>query len=298
MYQPRHARIERVNVETNATRYAFAAGLLVVLVLLFRVLQRLTSARHGQEWTSGGKNVAYLLVQAGHVAAVLMLVPGIAREALTQGALPSAAAWAGTFAVAGVVLIELVGALGIRLLLGAGLAKELEAGNVAAGVAAAANYVAVGILAAPTLAGSDLAGLALACAFFGIAVLTQTLYVVLFRALTVYDDAEQIHGENLAAAISYAGVSLAVALVLARALTGGEFAGWGPALAGYGGVAVTALALYPVRQVIVGGLVLGRIPVPRGGALDHAIGVDRNAGIAMLEAMAYLATAVALVQLA
>jgi hypothetical protein len=90
---------------------------------------------------------------------------------------------------------------------------------------------------------------------------------------------------------------VAVAVVLARALLGGEFVGWGPALLGYATVAASALALYPVRQLIVQGLVLGRAPTLRGGALDQAIGAERNTAMAMLEALAYLATAVALVQL-
>ena len=133
--------------------------------------------------------------------------------------------------------------------------------------------------------------------FFGISVATLALYVALFRVLTTYDDSEQIQGENLAAAISYAGISVSIALVLARALKGGDFLGWADALSGYFWVVVSALALYPVRQLIVQGLILGRAPTLRGGSLDDAIGVDRNAGMALMEALAYLATAVAIVEL-
>jgi uncharacterized membrane protein YjfL (UPF0719 family) len=279
-------------------RYAFAIGTTAALLVLFHVIQRLVSPRHTLKGDARGPNVAYLLVQAGHAAAVLLLVPGIVREALTHDSLAFSVLWAAAFLLAGVALIQLVGEMGIRLLLRATLRKELETGNVAAGVSAAANYVAVGILAAPAIAGSDLQGFGLSFAFFGLAVITQAAYVALFRSLTVYDDSEQIQGENLAAALSYAGISVAVAIVLARALTGEDFVGWGPALLGYAGVAVSALALYPVRQLIVQGLVLGRAPTIRGGALDHAIGVERNTGMAILEALAYLATAVALAELA
>lgn len=278
-------------------QYAFATATLVALLVFFHAVQRFFAPHHTLEGDARGKNPAYLFVQAGHVAAILLLVPGVVREALTHDSLAANIGWAALFGVSGVLLIQLVGELGIRLLLSATLKHELETGNVAAGVAAGANYVAVGILAAPAIAGSDFQGLGLSCAFFSLAVATQAGYVSLFRALTVYDDAEQIQGENLAAALSYAGLTVAVSLVLARALTGGDFEGWGPALTGYAGVAATALALYPVRQLLVGGLVLGRAPTLRGGALDHAIGVERNAGMAALEALAYLATAVALVQL-
>jgi uncharacterized membrane protein YjfL (UPF0719 family) len=279
------------------TTFAFAAGTTVVLLLLFHAVQRLFSPKHTLPGDTGGRNVAYQLVQSGHLLAALLLVPGIVHEALTHDSLASAALWAGAFALAGIALIQVVGELGIRLLLHATLAKELESGNVAAGVAAGANYVAVGILAAPAIAGSDLQGLGLSIAFFALAIATLAAFVALFRALTTYDDSEQIQGENLAAALSYAGVSVSVALVLSRALTGGDFAGWTSALAGFGSVAAWALGLYPVRQLLVQGLVLGRAPTLRGGSLDDAIGTERNVGMAVMEALTYLATAVAIVQL-
>ena len=68
----------------------------------------------------------------------------------------------------------------------------------------------MGILAAPAIAGSDLQGLGLSVAFFALAMVTQAAYVGLFRTLTTYDDSEQIQGENLAAAVSYAGISVAI----------------------------------------------------------------------------------------
>jgi uncharacterized membrane protein YjfL (UPF0719 family) len=279
------------------TRFTFAAGTAVGLLLLFHVAQRILSPKHTLSSDARGKNAAYLIVQSGHVLAVLLLVPGIVKEALSHDSLAASALWAAAFSVAGIALIQIVGALGIRLLLSSTLERELESGNVAAGVAAGANYVAVGVLAAPAIAGSDLKGLALAVVFFGIAVATLALYVVLFRALTTYDDSEQIKGENFAAAVSYAGISIAIALVLARALTGGDFTGWADALSGYFWVAISALALYPVRQLLVQGLILGRAPTFRGGSLDDAIGGDRNAGLAVMEALAYLATAGAIVAL-
>jgi uncharacterized membrane protein YjfL (UPF0719 family) len=278
-------------------RFAFATGTAVALIVLFHAAQRLFASSRTLAGAGRRSSVADLFVQSGHVLAALLLVPGIVREAMTHESIAAAALWAAAFVLAGIVLIQIAGELGIRLLLRSTLAQELSTGNVAAGVAAGANYVAIGILAAPAIAGSDLKGLGLSTAFFGIAVATLALYVALFRALTTYDDAEQIQGENLAAAVSYAGVSVAIALVLARAVTGGDFTGWADALNGYAGVAAGALALYPIRQIIVQGLLLGRAPTLRGGSLDDAIGVDRNAGMAAMEALTYLAAAVAIVQL-
>ncbi len=277
-------------------RFIFATGTALGLLLMFHLVQKLFSRQHTVGADLRGKNVAYLLVQSGHVLAVLFLVPGITREALTHGSVWNAALWATAFAAAGILLIQIVGQLGIRLLLRSTLARELERSNVAAGVAGGANYVAVGILAAQAIPGSDLRGLGLSVAFFAISVVTLAIYVALFRTLTIYDDAEQIQGENLAAAISYAGVTVAVAVVLARALKG-DFEGWHVSLTGYAWVAASALALYPVRQIIVQGLILGRAPAFRGGALDSEIGIERNGGMAVMEALTYLATAVTITEL-
>ena len=282
----------------NLTRFAFATGTAVALLITFHIVQRMFERRHTVSGDAKGSNVAYLLLQAGHVIAVLLLVPGIVIEALTHhDTLRESATWGAVFVVVGVLLIHIAGALGVLLLLRSSLRAELERGNVAAGVAGAANYVAIGILAAKTIAGSDLRDVGLSMAFFGLAVGSLALWVVLFRALTAYDDAEQIRGENLTAAISYAGVTVAVAMLLARALRGGDFEGWMPALKGFASVAVLAFALYPVRQLVVQGLILGRMPSIRGGALDDAIGTERNVGMAAMESLTYIATASAISEL-
>lgn len=277
-------------------RAGFATGTTVALLILFHVLQRIVSPKHTLVGDMRGNNAAYQLVQAGHALAVLLLLPGVVREAMIAPTIATGALWALAFSAAGVLLIQIVGSLGIRLLLSSTLAAELDSGNAAAGIAGGVNYVAIGILASRAVAGSDLRGLGLAVVFFCLAVFTHAVFVALFRALTAYDDSEQIQGENLAASLSYAGVTVAVALILARALEG-DFTGWASSLAGFGWVAVGALALYPVRQIIVQGLILGRAPSLRGGALDDAIGKERNTGMAAMEALTYLAASFVIVSL-
>ena len=114
--------------------------------------------------------------------------------------------------------------------------------------------------------------------------------VIAFRALTAYDDAEQIQSENLAAALSYAGLTIAVALIIARALEG-DFVTWTASLTGYGKALLFVLALYPVRQILVQMAFLGGGFSFHKGSLDRAIEERRNAGAAALEAASYIATA-------
>jgi uncharacterized membrane protein YjfL (UPF0719 family) len=285
-------------VETDAvTRASFGVGLTVVLVLLLRLGERILSPKHLIAIDMRGKNVAYQVLHAGHVLAVLLLVPGVVKNCVTGTNLATNVIWAGAFGIAGLVLVQGVGNLGVRMLLRGTLQAELERGNVAAGVAAAANYVGIGIVASKAIAGSDLRGLGLAITFFGIALATLALFMTLFRALTTYDDAEQIQGENLAAALSYAGITIAIAIIVSHALEG-DFEGWSTSLLGYARFAGAAVILYPVRQIVIQGLLLGRAPTLRGGALDVAIGVDRNRGAAVLEALTYVATAWTISELA
>ena len=147
------------------------------------------------------------------------------------------------------------------------------------------------------MSGGDLREIGLSLTFFVIGQVTLLLFITLFRALTTYDDAEQIEGENLAAALSYAGVSIAIGVIIARALEG-DFTSWSESLRGYGGVLLFLLMLYPVRQILVQVVLLGAPFTFRGGRLDTGVAAERNEGMGALEAVSYLATAFAIAELA
>jgi uncharacterized membrane protein YjfL (UPF0719 family) len=264
---------------------------MIALLALLRVGQRLLGRSTPADLLHG--NVAHGMVQVGQVVGVF-LVGAAAVKGCVHGEgyahdLPRVVG----FAVVGLALLLIIGQLGIRLLFRAQLAAELSRGNVAAGVAAGAHYAATAIITSHAVSGGDLHDLGLALIFFGIGQLTLLAFVILFRALTVYDDAEQIKGENLAAALSYAGVSVAVAIVVGRALDG-DFVSWGESLKGYGAVLLFLLGLYPVRQILVQMILLGAPFSLRGGRLDTGIAAERNAGLGALEAVSYVATALAI----
>ena len=156
--------------------------------------------------------------RVGQVLAVFLVAASVVKNGMKGDSIAHDALWIAAFAAVGVLLISITGRIGTQLLLQARLAKEIERGNVAAGVAAAANYIATGIITAAAVSGSGLHDLGLALIFFLIAQVTLHVFATLFRALTTYDDAEQIAGENLAAALSYSGLLIAVAIVVARAV--------------------------------------------------------------------------------
>ncbi len=267
-----------------------AATTLVMLVLLL-----LTRRSLGSDLTKG--NSAQRLFAVGQVTAIFLVAANAVKSTVKGDDIAHDAMWVAAFGIVGVLMIVVTGEMGVRLLLSSRLPKEIERGNTAAGLAAGAHFVATGIITSHAMAGNDAKTLGISVVFFVIGQLTLHVFVSAFRALTTYDDAEQIAGENLAAALSYAGAAIAIAIIIARA-TEGDFTGWTSSLKGYAGVLAGGLALYPVRQVFVQMLLL-RAPLKlRGGPIDEGIAVERSEGIAALEAVTYVATALAITRLA
>lgn len=273
----------------------FGVGITVLLLVLLRVGQRLLAKGKSSGEVLESGNAARHMVQVGQTLAVFLVSAAVVKNTISGKDPKLDVVWAVSMAVTGLLLLLLSGRAGLMLLLKSQLPAEIERGNVAAGVAAGAHYVATGIIASRAVAGNDLPSLGLSLVFFVLAQLTLHVFVSLFRFLTVYDDAEQIAGENLAAAMSYGGVAIAVAILIARALDG-DFAGWAVSLKGYGFALLFAFALWPVRQLLVQTLLLGFPFTLRGGKLDDGI-AKRNEGMGALEAVAYLATALSIVHL-
>jgi uncharacterized membrane protein YjfL (UPF0719 family) len=282
---------------TTATTAAFGAGTVLVLLVAHRLFQRIYDRKSPVRADLLGDNGALALREVGDILAVFLMAPAIVKSCVKGESVSHDLTWCGASAAVGLVLLELSGLLGVRLLMGRRLGPALERDNRAAGVAVACHYVAMGILVSRAASGSDLRGIGLSLAFFAIALVTHQMFVVLFRALTTYDDGEQIEGENVAAALSFGGFSIAVAIVLARALTG-DFVDWPSSLSGFGLVALTALGFYPLRQLVVQGLLAGGAPSVRGGALDLAIGRDRKVPAAALEAACHIGAALSVSLLA
>lgn len=280
-----------------STRVTVIFGLCTALALLLvlRVGRQLVSRTAKDE---GAKpNPAQRFVFAGDALAVLLVSSAVVRYNVAGQSLVHDVLSVTIMGVTGLALVQLAGSLGVRALFGGHLRAELSRANIAAGIAAGAHFASMGVLARHAVAAQDWRSWGLSLIFFALAVATQLGAVTLFRALTTYDDDEHIRGGNTAAALSYAGVSLASAVVISRALEG-DFTTWKHSLAGFAMLSACVLGLYPVRQLIVQGLFMKAAPTLRGGAIDDAVAQERDVGAAVLEASTYLASAMALVALA
>lgn len=271
---------------------AFAVCSTLGMLVLLQLGERLTST-HTIASDVRSDNTARGLVRVGQVIGVFLVAASAVKNSAEGVSLGRDVLWVSAFGVVAVVLLAVTGRLGIRLLLQGRLTEEIDRGNAAAGLAAGAHYVAAGIITSRAIGGTDVRGLGVSLVFFVIAQVTLHVFVSLFRALTTYDDAEQIHGENMAAALSYAGALVAFAIIIACALEG-DFVSWTTSLRGYGQVLLFGLMLYPVRQLFVQVLMLHAPFTLRGGRLDKGIAVERNEEMGALEAAAYVATALSI----
>ncbi len=270
--------------------FALAVFLLVLLELSLRFLSKDPSLRQNETT----RNPASSLVHAADVIATLLIAATVAGT-LDSDSVRSDLLHAGLHGLAAEVLFLVCSRAQVRLFLAAKLGGEVERGNVAAGAAAAAHSLATGILATTAIGSQTLREVGVSLVFFVLGQAALLGLIALFRALTVYDDAEEILGENVAAGLSYAGITVAIALLVARA-TEGDFTTWPASLGGFAQVLAYAPLLYAVRQFVLGSVVLGNRPTLRGGALDRGI-AERSVGLAALEAATYLGAALIVVRL-
>lgn len=238
-------------------------------------------------------NPARPIERAGFVCGVAFVLSSVIEGCVHGVSWRADLLWTTVFGACAIVLLAVVGNLGIRVLLRSRLPGEIARGNVAAGIAAGAHYAATGFIIGHCLYGDDLSTLGISVVFFVIAQVTLHLFVVLFRTLTLYAEDQEITGENVAAALSYAGAMIALALIIGHAAEG-EFLGWTPSLRAYAVALASALALYPVRQIYVQVWLLQRPFSLRGGNLDRLVAQERNVGVGAVEAVSYLAAAILL----
>jgi uncharacterized membrane protein YjfL (UPF0719 family) len=242
-------------------------------------------------------NAARGIVRAGFVCGAAFVVVAAIRGCVHGEDFRADVLWTTVFGSSALVCLAVAGSLGIRVLLHSRLPGEIARGNVAAGVAAGAHFAATGLVIARCMYGDDVADLGISVIFFVIAQATLHLLVILFRTLTLYAEDEEIMGENVAAALSYAGAMLAVAIIVGHAAEG-DFEGWGASLRAYFVALASALALYPTRQLVVQTLMLRQPFALRGGALDRLVAQDRNVGVSAVEALSYVAAALLLTGIA
>jgi uncharacterized membrane protein YjfL (UPF0719 family) len=189
----------------------------------------------------------------------------------------------------GIVLLTVVALATCRVFLGMGIQEQLAARNVAAAIVVAGVYIATSLTYSGTLSGEG-GGFWIMLLFFLLGQLALLGITYAFRWLTSYDDVQEIAAGNMAAALALTGLLIAVGLIVRRAVSG-EYIGFLPSLGGFLLALLLALVFYPVRQVLVQWILLGGPMHWHASLLDSEIARDKNVAVGLLEATAYVTSA-------
>ena len=126
--------------------------------------------------------------------------------------------------------------------------------------------------------------------FFALGQLALLGMTYVFRWLTAYDDVQEIAAGNVAAGLALAGLLVAMGVVVGQAVSG-AYTGLVNSLLSFLLALLVVVVFYPVRQLVVQCLIMGGPVRWRGILLDNEIAQDKNVAAGLLEAMAYLSTA-------
>ncbi len=273
----------------NATTIGFVALAAIVLLVIARGVYQLILGVSMTEALIHHDNKAAAIALAGFLLGVIQVIIPVFTG-------PVHSFWhdlanVAAYGVAGIVVLTISGLIftWYCTLTGTNLKEQISQGNVAAGIVAAGAYLAVSGLTSGILTGDG--GQLLPTIVFWAAGLGAIIVLThLFRLLTAYDDAALISQGNVAAALGFAGLLIAVGMMVGSSVAG-TFTGYREGFISFGLFLLLTLLFYPVRQIVVQMLMLGGRFSLYNGRLDHEIAEDKNVGAGVLEAVGYIATA-------
>jgi uncharacterized membrane protein YjfL (UPF0719 family) len=279
----------------NAATVGFVVLAIVLLLLVARVAYRVVLGESVTDVLTKHDNVAAAVALGGFLLGVVQVTIPI-LSAPSQSFWQDAAATA-AYGIGGIVAMSLT-ALAFEQYskaTGTDLHAEIRAGNVAAGLIAAAVYFAASEIVSGALTGDG--GSLLPTVVFWLAGTVALIVLThIFRLVTAYNDAHQLNEGNLSAACAYAGLVVGIGMMAGHAVSG-SFTDYASSFRSFGAMLLLVVSFYPVRQIVVQMLLLGGGFALRNGRLDHEIAHDQNVGAGVLEALGYFATALVITKI-
>ncbi len=273
----------------DATTIGFVTLAVIVLLIIARAVYRVVLGQAMTDTLINRDNRAAAVALGGFMLGVVQVIIPILSA-------PSHTFWSDVKGVAaygiGGILAMTVAGLAFEQYsrwTGVPLREQIAKGNLAAGIVDGAIHFASSQIVAGALTG-DGGALLPTTIFWAAGVLALIALTHIFRLLTSYNDSDLISRGNVAAALGYAGLVIAIGMMVGYAVSG-NFVDYLESFRSFGLMLLVVLVLYPVRQIIVQMLLLGGGFSFRNGRLDHEIAQDENAGAGLLEAVGYLATA-------
>ncbi len=279
----------------DAATIGFVALATIILLIIARFVYSLVLGQAMTDTLINRDNKAAAIALSGFLLGVIKVIIPI----LTS---PGHSFWndvrgVAAYGTGGIVAMTVSGLIfgWYSKLTGIDLREQIAKGNTAAGILAAGEYLAVSWVVSGTLTG-DSGAIVPTIVFWAAGLIALLVLAHLFRMLTAYNDTELIAKGNLAAALSCAGLLVAIGMMIGYAVSG-TFTDYAEGFRAFGLILLVTLVLYPVRQIIVQMLLLGGGFSFRNGRLDQEIAEDENIGAGLLEAVGYLSSAMLITSL-
>ncbi|MFN3385519.1 MAG: DUF350 domain-containing protein, partial [Candidatus Thermochlorobacter sp.] len=242
----------------------FISATLVVMLVLARFVNQFIFKANIKEVITKDDKTAIGIALSGFLFGVVQITSEVLSGEGHQSLLVDAGLVA-LWGISGIILLTLLSLFGFKLFHGVDYVQEVQKGNVAVGIVAAARFIATSSVIAAAVSGensgqSEVAlsegGAALASlVFFLVGQLTLIIVTWLFRFLTAYDDAKELASGNIAAALSYSGLMIGIGIAVQKGIKG-EFIGYAAGLLAYAKSMIVVVAFYPIRQFLVQGLLV------------------------------------------
>lgn len=270
----------------NITELIFVVVAALVLLLLARWVLQWIFGHSLRVMLTDHDNPAIGLAVAGYLFGVIWTITVLLSA-------PGRGLWRDVLDVLlygglGIILLTAVALVSCRLFLGLRVREQLEAHNVAAATVVTGVFVATSLTYSGALSGEG-GGFWVLLLFFVLGQVALLGMTYVFRWLTDYDDVQEIASGNIAAGLALAGLLVAMGMVVGQAAAG-DFTGLGESLWHFFLALLVFVVFYPVRQLVVQGLILGGSLRWRATLLDREIAQDKNVAAGLMEAMAYIAT--------
>ncbi len=267
----------------------FVSAATIVIVVIARLVHQMFLKTRLTDALIQHDNAALGMSVAGYIFGVLLVIIAVLTgpghdDILTDFILVT------MYGISGIVYMALAGIFGLSFCLNPSVNTSVRSGNTAAGITVGAGYVATGLIVSGVFSGEGEGDILAAILFLILGQITLFGCTLLYRYLTRYDDIQEIVNGNTAAALSYAGLMIAVGLIIGDALTG-EFIGYREGIEDFSIGVLAVFVLYPIRQILVQSILLGGRISFYGGRLDDEISTEKNIAAGVIEAATYIAAA-------
>jgi uncharacterized membrane protein YjfL (UPF0719 family) len=267
----------------------FVCAATIILLIVARFVNQLVMKTSMTDALINKDNPAFGVQVGGYLFGVLLIITAVLSGPGHKDIMVDVM-WVLVYGIAGIILLALTALWATRIILSAKCLESIRQGNIAAAMAMAGAFVGTGAVISATVTGESTGSWVPTLVFFLAGIIAFFIITYVYRLLTAYDDVKEILDNNIPAAMSYAGMMIAVGLIVGNAIKG-NFITYEQSFKDFGYALIVVVALYPVRQWIVQGLLLGGGFSLYGGRLDLEISRDRNINAGVIEAITYISTA-------